>query len=43
MVNAVLAYWINTYNAFTVKLILDNYQSKRYKRYKETLGPKFFS
>ena len=23
-----LAYWINTYNAFTIKLIIDNYQLK---------------
>ncbi|MEM9990999.1 MAG: DUF547 domain-containing protein [Bacteroidota bacterium] len=26
--NAQLAYWINTYNAFTVKLIIDNYPVK---------------
>ena len=26
--NATLAYWINAYNAFTVKLILDNYPVK---------------
>jgi hypothetical protein len=26
--NATLAYWINAYNAYTVKLILDNYPTK---------------
>ena len=30
--DAVLAYWINTYNAFTVKLILDNYPLKSIKK-----------
>ena len=29
--NAVLAYWINVYNAFTVKLIVDNYPVKSIK------------
>lgn len=29
---AVLAYWINTYNAYTVKLILDNYPVKSIKK-----------
>jgi hypothetical protein len=26
-----LAYWINAYNAYTVKLILDNYPTKSIK------------
>ena len=30
--NATLAYWINAYNAFTVKLILDNYPIKSIKK-----------
>jgi hypothetical protein len=30
--NAILAYWINAYNAFTVKLILDNYPIKSIKK-----------
>ena len=30
--NATLAYWINAYNAFTVKLILDNYPVKSIKK-----------
>jgi hypothetical protein len=29
---AILAYWINAYNAFTVKLILDNYPVKSIKK-----------
>jgi hypothetical protein len=29
--NATLAYWINAYNAYTVKLILDNYPTKSIK------------
>ena len=29
--NAVLAYWINSYNAYTVKLIVDNYPVKSIK------------
>jgi hypothetical protein len=41
--NAVLAYWINTYNAFTVKLILDNYPVKSIKDIKDPWGQKFFS
>jgi len=27
----VLAYWINAYNAFTIKLIIDNYPTKSIK------------
>ena len=30
--NATLAYWINAYNAYTVKLILDNYPIKSIKK-----------
>jgi hypothetical protein len=40
---AVLAYWINTYNAFTVKLILDNYPVKSIKDIKDPWGKKFFT
>ncbi|MEM0543766.1 DUF547 domain-containing protein [Flavobacterium sp. j3] len=40
--NAVLAYWINAYNAFTVKLILDNYPVKSIKDIKDPWGKKFF-
>ena len=35
--NDQLAYWINLYNAFTVKLIVDNYPTKSIR----DLGPKF--
>nr|WP_315166464.1 DUF547 domain-containing protein [uncultured Flavobacterium sp.] len=41
--NAVLAYWINTYNAFTVKLILDNYPVKSIKDISDPWGKKFFT
>jgi hypothetical protein len=41
--NAVLAYWINTYNAFTVKLILDNYPVKSIKNISNPWGKKFFT
>ena len=41
--NAVLAYWINAYNAFTVKLILDNYPVKSIKDIKDPWGKKFFT
>ncbi|MFH6959564.1 DUF547 domain-containing protein [Flavobacterium aquidurense] len=41
--NAVLAYWINTYNAFTVKLILDNYPTKSIKDISDPWGKKFFT
>ena len=40
--NAVLAYWINVYNAFTVKLILDNHPVKSIKDIKDPWGKKFF-
>lgn len=41
--NAILAYWINAYNAFTVKLILDNYPVKSIKDIKDPWGKKFFT
>ncbi|EIA08564.1 DUF547 domain-containing protein [Flavobacterium frigoris] len=40
---AVLAYWINAYNAYTVKLILDNYPVKSIKDIKDPWGKKFFT
>lgn len=40
--NAVLAYWINVYNAFTVQLILDNYPVKSIKDINNPWGKKFF-
>lgn len=39
---AILAYWINAYNAFTVKLILDNYPVKSIKDINDPWGKKFF-
>lgn len=41
--NAVLAYWINAYNAYTVKLILDNYPIKSIKDINNPWGKKFFT
>uniref|UniRef100_UPI00404B6193 DUF547 domain-containing protein n=1 Tax=Flavobacterium sp. TaxID=239 RepID=UPI00404B6193 len=41
--NTVLAYWINVYNAFTVKLIVDNYPLKSIKDIKDPWGKKFFT
>ena len=41
--NAVLAYWINVYNAFTVKLIIDNYPTKSIKDIKDPWSKKFFT
>jgi hypothetical protein len=41
--NAVLAYWINAYNAYTVQLILDHYPTKSIKDIKDPWGQKFFS
>ncbi len=41
--NAILAYWINAYNAYTVKLILDNYPVKSIKDIKDPWGKKFFT
>ena len=40
---AVLAYWINTYNAYTVKLILDNYPVKSIKKIDSPWDNKFFT
>jgi hypothetical protein len=41
--NAVLAYWINAYNAYTVQLILDNYPTKSIKDIANPWSKKFFS
>jgi hypothetical protein len=41
--NATLAYWINAYNAYTVKLIVDNYPTKSIKDINDPWGKKFFS
>ncbi len=41
--NAVLAYWINAYNAFTVKLIVDNYPTKSIKDLPNAWGNKFIT
>ncbi|WP_026976299.1 DUF547 domain-containing protein [Flavobacterium tegetincola] len=41
--NATLAYWINTYNAYTVQLILNNYPTKSIKDIKDPWGNKFFT
>ncbi|GIZ10152.1 DUF547 domain-containing protein [Flavobacterium sp. UMI-01] len=41
--NATLAYWINVYNAFTVKLILNNYPVKSIKEINNPWGKKFFT
>jgi hypothetical protein len=40
--NATLAYWINAYNAYTVKLILDNYPTKSIKDINDPWVKKFF-
>tara|TARA_R110000868_G_scaffold81946_1_gene231681 strand:+ start:2663 stop:3421 length:759 start_codon:yes stop_codon:yes gene_type:complete len=40
---AVLAYWINAYNAYTVKLILDNYPVKSIKDIKNPWDKEFFT
>ena len=39
--NATLAYWINAYNAYTVKLIVDNYPTKSIKNLNDPWGKKF--
>ena len=39
--NEKLAYWINAYNAFTVKLIIDNYPVKSIKDIKQPWDQKF--
>jgi len=41
--NATLAYWINAYNAYTVKLILNNYPTKSIKDINDPWGKKFFT
>ncbi len=38
----VLAYWINAYNAFTIKLIIDNYPINSIKDIKDPWGARFF-
>lgn len=40
--NKKLAYWINTYNAFTVQLILDNYPIKSIRKVHKPFKTKFF-
>jgi len=40
--NEVLAYWINAYNAFTVKLIIVNYPTNSIKDIKDPWGMRFF-
>jgi hypothetical protein len=37
------AYWINAYNAYTVKLIIDNYPTKSIKDISDPWGKKFIS
>ncbi len=37
-----LAYWMNTYNAFTIKLIIDNYPTKSIKDIKNAWDSRFF-
>jgi len=37
-----LAYWMNAYNAFTIKLIIDNYPTKSIKDIKNAWGSRFF-
>ena len=39
--NELLAYWINAYNAFTIKLIIDNYPTKSIKDIKSPWDKKF--
>lgn len=41
--NATLAYWINVYNAYTVKLIVDNYPVHSIKEISNPWGKKFFT
>lgn len=38
----ILAYWMNTYNAFTIKLIIDNYPTKSIKNIKNAWDSRFF-
>ncbi len=37
-----LAYWLNAYNAFTIKLIIDNYPVKSIKNIKDPWDTRFF-
>jgi len=37
-----LAYWMNTYNAFTIKLIIDNYPTQSIKDIKNAWDSRFF-
>ncbi len=37
-----LAYWINAYNAYTIKLIIDSYPLKSIKELEDPWGKKFF-
>ncbi|MBQ4820839.1 DUF547 domain-containing protein [Aquimarina sp. MMG016] len=37
-----LAYWINAYNAYTIKLVIDSYPLKSIKDLKDPWGKKFF-
>ena len=37
-----LAYWMNVYNAFTIKLIIDNYPTKSIKDIKDAWDMRFF-
>lgn len=41
--NETLAYWINAYNAFTIKLIIENYPLKSIKDIKDPWDKKFIS
>jgi hypothetical protein len=41
--NATLAYWINAYNAYTVKLIVYNYPTKSIKNLNDPWGKKFIT
>ena len=41
--NAILAYWINAYNAYTVKLILDHYPLKSIKKIDSPWDAAFFT
>lgn len=41
--NETLAFWINAYNAFTIKLIIDNYPVKSIKDIKNPWDKKFFT
>lgn len=40
--NEKLAYWMNVYNAYTIKLIIDNYPTKSIKDIKDAWDARFF-